>query len=182
MLLVIALLTGFRRSYNERGFSLEEIKKLFQQKEGNKLVAGSMQPFSVVNEKIWTVGAEIFIPGAASKLVTKPQVESLIENDLEVVACGANVPFIDDGVFFGETAKFTDSAVSLIPDFIANCGMARVFAYLMQPDVRLTDDTIFGDVSETIYAAIMDIFVKNKKLTGISTRALEISLKKLKES
>lgn len=165
---------------NERGFSLEEIKNLFQQKQGNKLVSDSMQSFSVVNEKIWSIGAEIFIPGAASKLVTKPQIESLVENGLEVVACGANVPFIDDGVFFGETAKFTDGVVSLIPDFIANCGMARVFAYLMQSDVQLTDDSIFGDVSATIHEALDVVFRENKKLTGISTCALEISLKKLK--
>ena len=167
---------------NERGFSLEEIKILFQKKQGNKLVSESMQSFSVINERIWSVGAEIFIPGAASKLVTKPQIESLIQNGLEVVACGANVPFIDDGVFFGETAKFTDRQVSLIPDFIANCGMARVFAYLMQPDVLLTDGAIFGDVSSVIMVALEEIFQKSNQLTGISTRALELSLKKLDEN
>ncbi|MEZ4950260.1 MAG: hypothetical protein R2784_20870 [Saprospiraceae bacterium] len=67
-----------------------------------------------------------FIPGAASKLVTRGQIDAMMANDLEVISCGANVPFVDDGVFFGPTAEFTDSNVSLIPDFIANCGMARV--------------------------------------------------------
>ncbi len=165
---------------NENGFSLEEIKSLFQNRDGNKLASAGMQPFSVVNEKLWSVGAEIFIPGAASKLVTKPQVERMIGNGLEVVACGANVPFVDDGVFFGETAKFTDGQVSLIPDFIANCGMARVFAYLMEPEAQLTDRAIFGDVSGVISAAIEAVFQNGSRPTGISTRALSIALERLK--
>jgi glutamate dehydrogenase/leucine dehydrogenase len=107
---------------NEKGFNLKEIKSLFKNKKGNKLVSSEIIPFAQLNERIWEVGAEIFIPGAASKLVTKWQVERLIGNGLEVISCGANVPFVDDGVFFGETAKFTDETVSLIPDFVANCG------------------------------------------------------------
>ena len=38
------------------------------------------------------------------------------------IACGANVPFVDDGIFFGPTADFADKNLSLIPDFIANAG------------------------------------------------------------
>ena len=89
----------------EEGLTFERIKSLFLQKQGNKLDAPEMIPFAEVNRRIWTTGAEIFIPGAASKLVTRLQIEDLIANGLELVACGANVPFIDDGVFFGPTAK-----------------------------------------------------------------------------
>ena len=34
--------------------------------------------------------------------------------------------FSDDGIFFGETAHWLDENIALIPDFVANCGMARV--------------------------------------------------------
>jgi hypothetical protein len=33
-----------------------------------------------------------------------------------------------------------DHKVSLIPDFISNCGMARVFAYFMEKKVQMTDE------------------------------------------
>jgi glutamate dehydrogenase/leucine dehydrogenase len=164
---------------NEKGFNLTEIKSLFKNKKGNKLVSTELVPFVELNERIWDIGAEIFIPGAASKLVTKSQVERLIKHGLEVISCGANVPFVDDGVFFGETAKFADSTVSLIPDFVANCGMARVFAYLMQTDVILTDAAIFEDVSQTIGAALEEIYKNNNDFKSISTTALRLSLKKL---
>jgi glutamate dehydrogenase/leucine dehydrogenase len=45
--------------------------------------------------KIWTIGAEIFTPCAASRLVAQSQIDSLIANGLEVISCGANVPFAD---------------------------------------------------------------------------------------
>ena len=62
---------------------------------------------------------------------------------------GANVPFVDKEIFFGPIMEETDKKVSLIPDFIANCGMARVFAYFMEK-VQMTDEAIFSDTSNTI--------------------------------
>ena len=164
---------------NEQGFSLVEIKKMFNEKQGNALTSETLLSFDIVNERIWDLGAEIFIPGAASKLVTKNQVERIIKNGGEVIACGANVPFIDDEIFFGLTAKFADENLSVIPDFIANCGMARVFAYLMQKDVEVTDEAIFSDVSDTIEQALLKIKLKNDKLTQISSSALTTALEKL---
>jgi glutamate dehydrogenase/leucine dehydrogenase len=164
---------------NEEGFSLDEIKKLFTDKKGNTLTSNTLLDFEEVNKRIWNLGAEIFVPGAASKLVTRNQVDQLISSGCKVIACGANVPFVDDEIFFGPTAKYTDEQISVIPDFIANCGMARVFAYLMQKDIQVTDDAIFSDVSDTIKQALDKVKSINPTGTKISTTALEISLNKL---
>ncbi len=161
------------------GMSFDEVKSLFINKKGNKLNSPDMISFKEANDQIWDLGADIFIPGAASKLVTRGQVDRMIQGNLEVMAAGANVPFVDDEVFFGPTARFADTQFSIIPDFIANCGMARVFAYLMQPDVSMTDKAIFGDVSQTIREAILEIHKENPALVNISTKALEMALKKL---
>jgi len=164
---------------SEQGLDLPAIKQLFADKAGNKLQAAQMLPFDEVNERIWSLGADIFIPGAASKIVTRPQVDAMIAGGLEVIACGANVPFIDDDVFFGPTAKYADQQVSVIPDFIANCGMARVFAYLMQPDVEMTDAAIFQDVSNTIGDALKRLHAESALPTNLSSRALTSALLKL---
>lgn len=131
------------------GFSFEEIQSLFLKKEGNFLKADNILPFEEINEKIWNIGAEVFIPAAASRLVTKKQIDGMIGNGLEVISSGANVPFADPEIFFGPIGEYTDEKVSVLPDFIANCGMARVFAYLMQADIEMTDTAIFKDTSET---------------------------------
>jgi glutamate dehydrogenase/leucine dehydrogenase len=138
-----------------------------------------MVSFEEANQKIWDMKADVFIPGAASKLITREQIDALIANGLQVVSCGANVPFIDDEVFFGPTAKYTDQKISVIPDFIANCGMARVFAYLMQPHALLTDERIFTDVSQTIRRALQEVMKINASPTQISTTALTAALGKL---
>lgn len=164
---------------NAEGLSFDTVAALYNDKSGNKLESSEMLPFEEVNEKIWDIPADIFIPGAASKLITREQIDALIVNGLQVVSCGANVPFIDDEVFFGPTAKYTDQQISVIPDFIANCGMARVFAYLMQPHALLTDEQIFNDVSQTIRRALQEVQAINDNPTEISTTALTVALEKL---
>ncbi len=161
------------------GMGLEEVKALFLNKTRNQLNAPDLISFDETNERIWKLGADIFIPGAASKLVSRQQVDDLLEHGTEVISCGANVPFVDDGVFFGPTAGYADENLSLIPDFIANCGMARVFAYLMQPNAEMTDEAIFQDVSKTIRKALTDIHSINPWPTKLSSSALETALGKL---
>ena len=164
---------------NENGFSFEEIRRLFLNKDGNKLIAESMIAFEEINQKIWTIGAEIFAPCAASRLVTKNQLDNLISSGLEVISCGANVPFADKEIFFGSIMEETDSKVSLIPDFISNCGMARVFAYFMEKKVQMTDEAVFYDISETIKKAIERAHDLNPDTKNISATAFEIALKQL---
>ncbi|HJS00531.1 MAG TPA: Glu/Leu/Phe/Val dehydrogenase dimerization domain-containing protein [Flavobacterium sp.] len=164
---------------NEQGFSFEEIKTFFLNKDGNKLVASNMIPFEEINEKIWSIEAQIFAPCAASRLVTKSQVDKMIASGLEVISSGANVPFADKEIFFGSIMEETDSKVSLIPDFIANCGMARVFAYFMEKKVQMTDDAIFSDTSNIIKNAIQKVYDASTDKKNISARAFEIALKQL---
>jgi glutamate dehydrogenase/leucine dehydrogenase len=158
------------------GFSPAEIRSFFINREGNMLAANDMMPFEKVNEQIWNTGAEIFIPAAASRLVTQQQVETMASNGLEVISCGANVPFADKEIFMGPISESADSMVSVIPDFIANCGMARVFAYCMQQDISLDDEAIFQDVSSTIRKALTRVHQFNPKQTGITKKAMEMSL------
>ena len=164
---------------NENGFTFEEIRTLFLNKDGNKLVSDKMIPFEEINAKIWSIGAEVFAPCAASRLVTKEQVDSMVASGLEVISSGANVPFADKEIFFGPIMEETDSKVSLVPDFISNCGMARVFAYFMERKVQMTDEAIFNDTSEVIKKAIQKTFDASSDKKNISARAFEIALKQL---
>jgi glutamate dehydrogenase/leucine dehydrogenase len=143
------------------------------------LKAPGMLTFEEANKKIWDIKAEIFIPGAASRLVTKDQIDRMVAGGLEVISCGANVPFADPEIFMGETAEYADSKVSVIPDFIANCGMARVFGYLMTKDAELTDEAIFNDVSKTIQNALKEVYADSASTQNISSAALKIALNKL---
>jgi len=164
---------------NKNGFSFEEVKRLFLNKNGNALVAENMVPFNEINEKIWSINAEIFAPCAASRLVSKDQIDKMIASGLEVISSGANVPFADKEIFFGPIMEETDKKISVLPDFIANCGMARVFAYFMEKKVQMTDESIFLDTSEIIKNAIEKTHQASNSKVNISERAFEIALKQL---
>lgn len=163
----------------EEGFTFEEITNLYLDKTGNTLVSDHLIPFEVINQKIWTLEAEIFAPCAASRLITKAQIDEMINTGLEVISCGANVPFADKEIFFGPIMEYTDKKISLIPDFISNCGMARVFAYFMEQKVQMTDEAIFSDTSNRIKQAIKKVHDKNKSKINISETAFEIALSQL---
>ena len=176
---IVGILDRHKAILSEHGLGLEEVKKLFIGKDGNQLDAPEAIPAEQALHSVWDMKADIFIPAAASKIVSRDQINRLIDNGLEVVSCGANVPFTDDQVFFGPTAKEADKRVSIIPDFIANCGMARVFAYLMQPEAAVTDKAIFEDVSDTIRRALVQVQQNSDGDKQLSTTALRLSLNQL---
>ena len=166
---------------NEEGFSMEEMTALFLGKNGNTLVSEKMVSFEEINNKIWSLPAEIFIPAAASRLVSKNQVQKMIDSGLEVISPGANVPFADKEIFFGPIMEYTDNHLSLLPDFISNCGIARVFAYLMEARITLpmVDKAIFDDTSNIIKKALQKTFEQRASKTKICSTAFEIALKQL---
>ncbi len=166
---------------HEDGFTLEEIRSYFLNRKGNTLMAlaDEMIPYNEINQRIWNLHTDIFAPCAASRLVAKEQISRMIDNGLEVVSCGANVPFADQEIFFGPIMEYTDERISLIPDFISNCGMARVFAYFMEKKVGMDDELIFNDTSDTIRMAILNIFKQNTSKRNISRTGFEIALKQL---
>lgn len=163
----------------EEGFSFEEITALFVNRNGNQLNSSDVIPFEEINEKVWGLNAEIFIPAAASRLITQEQLDSMVSSGLEVISCGANVPFADEAIFYGPISEHADKHVSVIPDFIANCGMARVFAYLMSGEVDMTDDSIFNDTSDIIGKAMKTIHARNKNKVLLTNTAFENSLGQL---
>lgn len=161
------------------GLSLEEIRALFLGRDGNALHAPNLLSFEKVNRQIWTTGAKIFVPAAASRLVTQAQVEALVASGLEVISCGANVPFADPTTFFGPTGEWADAHCAVIPDFIANCGMARVFTYLMDTGTEITDQAISQDVSRIIEAALARTHRQRDAPTGLAQRSFEMALRQL---
>jgi glutamate dehydrogenase (NAD(P)+) len=161
------------------GLSPERVAELYATRRGNQLSAPDLLPFEEVDAAVWSAGAAIFLPCAASRLVTRGQVDALLKGGLEVVSCGANVPFADDEIFYGSTYEHADRHAAVIPDFIANSGMARTFALLMESTTQDTDAAIFGDVSATIGAALEACRGRRPESTGIAATALEIALQQL---
>jgi glutamate dehydrogenase/leucine dehydrogenase len=139
-----------------------------------------MLSFDEVNARIWSTPADVFIPCAGSRMLSEANLNELLAAGLKVISSGANVPFADQEIFFGPIAEKADANLSLIPDFIANCGMARVFAYLMSNDLdSIEDQLIFEDTSSIIFNALKKAHELNADKTNIAKTAFEIALKQL---
>jgi glutamate dehydrogenase/leucine dehydrogenase len=165
---------------NTDGYNFEEITELFLNKNGNELVAEDMESYDDVNARIWDTPADVFIPCAGSRMISKEQLDRMITAGVKVISAGANVPFADPEIFFGSIAEQADESIALIPDFIANCGMARVFAYLMSNDLKkLEDHEIFEDTSTTIKDALEATYNVNNQNSGLAKSAFEIALNQL---
>lgn len=159
------------------GYTKDEVTALFHSRVKN-MFEGFVKEENI-DTLFWEQEADIFIPAAASRLVTLDQLSSLTDRGLKVIACGANVPFADPEIFFGPISRYADHHLSVIPDFISNCGMARVFAYLMSNPEKTDAEGIFSDVAHTIHKAIDDIHQINKGRKDITASGYEIALKQL---
>ena len=161
------------------GLSFEEVSSLFAEKEGNELRGEGLVAFDKVNELVWDLGADIFVPAAASRLVTQEQIQRMVKAGLELITCGANVPFADESIFWGPVGMFADKTVGVIPDFIANCGFARTFGYFMREKAEVKDTAIFADVSNTIASALQQAQGVHSGKTNIMQGAFQIALERL---
>ena len=178
--LIVGIIDRVGGLINENGFTFEEIRELFLTKDGNQLNHPNMISYDEMNERIWDLNAEVFIPCAGSRMITEDQLDRMIKNGMQVISAGANVPFADPEIFFGKIAEKADNSISIIPDFISNCGMARVFAYLMSNDLGvLTEQGIFEDTSATIRKALQNTYQKSNSKTDIAKTAFEIALNQL---
>jgi glutamate dehydrogenase/leucine dehydrogenase len=177
--LIVGIIDRVGGLLNPEGFTFEEIKALYNKKTSNFLVANDLLSFEEVNQKIWSIGAEVFIPAAASRLISREQLHALLHNGLEVISAGANVPFADSEIFYGPIAEEADAKCAVIPDFISNCGMARVFGYLMSDEAQLSQQAIFTDVSTVIRKALNKTHDLNPSKIKLTQSAYEIALAQL---
>ncbi|MFE0462636.1 Glu/Leu/Phe/Val dehydrogenase dimerization domain-containing protein, partial [Kitasatospora sp. NPDC058965] len=164
---------------NPDGFGLDEVRELFLNRRGNTLHSADLLPSAEIDARVWDLGAEVFLPCAASRLVTYEQVDRLVAGGLEVIACGANVPFADPEIFYGPTYEHADKSVAVVPDFLSNCGMARTFALLMDGADPITDAGVFDDVSRTIATALQRCHDRSPDLTGLAATAFSVALEQL---
>lgn len=121
----------------------------------------------------WQTGADVFIPAASSFLVTHERLEWLRQAGVRVIGCGANTPF-DDHMGEVGVQKKADEHFAIIPDFIANCGMARVFAYLMVDGAEVSEEAIQADVERTIRRAVEKLLDGHAGCTGLLNHAYSV--------
>lgn len=157
---------------NKEGFSMAQVTDFMNQKKHNCVPSDRKTEFLVDKNLFSELNINVFLPAAASKLVGPEFIDVMMDNGLELISCGANVPFKEEEILFGPLTRSIDQRISLIPDFIANCGVARLFSYLLNHNGPVTEEAIFADVSNTIGESLVKLIEGNQSKNGITARAL----------
>jgi len=174
---------GFRVAINETGF---DAKALITSREGTSLPAPARDNHVLASrhgDEIFDVPADIFVPAGASHTLTAPRLRKLKNAGVKVWSCGANNPFAykttkpDVNAWVGEMIELqraADKTFTIIPDFVANCGMARTFAYLMSANARPRAADIIADTNEAIDLAVEKLLKGHRKPTGLLEHGYDV--------
>jgi len=100
------------------------------------------------------VTADLFVAAAASETLDEPRLDALERQGIHTVACGANQPFREIKLGSTRVQRMADSRFTILPDVVANCGMARAFSYLMENPAPADPGAVFAAVDETVRAAL----------------------------
>ena len=132
-----------------------------------------------LTDELVALRADIFVPAATSKTIDRGVLDGLERMGVFLIASGANNPFVEDSFEAIDTAINADERFSVIPDYIANCGMARAFAYCMEPSADVSAAAIARDVQQRIAGAVRDAVGESRRHTGILQYSLGNILQQL---
>lgn len=149
-----------------------DVPTLFAGRRGPLLPAGSRRGPSP--RELWDLEADCFVPAARSHSIDDALLDRLKAAGVSVLVCGANNPFADAA--FGDlpVQRRADRELAVVPDFIANAGMARVFAYLMSEEGSPEPEAIFADVRATIRGAVDRLLEDGPLRSGLAERAFSL--------
>jgi len=116
-------------------------------------------------DEFWAVDADVFVCAALSGSIDEGTLCALESAGVGTIACGANQPFRESDIGDTTVTRAADARFAVLPDFLSNCGMARTFSYLMEPDPQPSELPIFSAVDATIAGALDEVLDRCREPT-----------------
>lgn len=164
-----------------------DVKNLILSRDGTALPSPAPQrPFvsdAADNARLFSAPADIFIPAATSHTISLATVDRLSSLGVRVISCGANNPFWADqrdGTLSEwvrdmlAVQRVADERFAIIPDFIANAGMARAFGYLMSKGAQTAAQPILADTAACIESRLGELLDGHTGKGGLLNRGYQL--------
>ncbi|HEX6133778.1 MAG TPA: Glu/Leu/Phe/Val dehydrogenase dimerization domain-containing protein [Longimicrobiales bacterium] len=130
--------------------------------------------------RFWSVPADVFVCAAISESITPETLDRLERAGVRVIACGANQPFREVKIGSTIVAQDADRRFAVLPDILANCGMARTFSFLMESNAEARAAPIFAAVDTTIESALDGVLDRAASAdTGLLAGTLGLALDRI---
>lgn len=164
-----------------------DVNTLIREREGTSLPAPGPAHLAVTDapdaSPLFRHEADIFVPAATSHTISLSTVDRLTALGVRVVSCGSNNPFAADQSKSAladwvsdmlAVQRVADARLAIIPDFIANCGMARTFAFLMNKGGSLDASDILADTASCIDQSLDRLLDGHASPAGLLNRGYEL--------
>ena len=148
---VVAIRDAHHSMVDANGIGAVAFEELVRCRENKLLPAADARVRRNTDENyFWSAPADVFVSAAISESITEETLDRLESAGVGVIACGSNQPFREAKMGSTRMAERADARFTILADILANCGMARTFSYLMQPDAQTRPEPIFEAVDSTI--------------------------------
>jgi glutamate dehydrogenase/leucine dehydrogenase len=159
------------------GLAPLEVEELLGRREGKCLPQGDPRLVARHGAEVSEAAADLFVAAAVSGTIDARRLESLRHAGVRMIACGANQPFREAKLGATRVQRLADQYFTVIPDVVANCGMARAFSFLMENPSDPDPASVFAAVDETIAGALAEIADRNgREPTGLLAATLAYAL------
>jgi glutamate dehydrogenase/leucine dehydrogenase len=166
---------------DERGIGADDVQELVRRRVNKMLPADDPRvSASLDRSRFWAVPADVFICAAISESLTRDTLDQLSACGIGVIACGANQPFRETKIGSTRVAQHADRRFAILPDILANCGMARTFSYLMESGAEAHADPVFAAVDRTISETLDEVIDRTGSTqSGLLSATLGLALDRI---
>ncbi|HEV2733711.1 MAG TPA: Glu/Leu/Phe/Val dehydrogenase dimerization domain-containing protein [Longimicrobiaceae bacterium] len=155
--LVVGITDRDRALLAPEGMGAEEVEALLRGRDDDKLLPAADPRCTTDRSRFGEVPADVFVAAAVSGSLDEDALARLSAQGVRMIACGANQPFREAALGATRVQRAADRRFTVIPDVIANCGMARAYSYLMEEGADPSTEPVFRAVDDTIAEALREV-------------------------
>jgi glutamate dehydrogenase (NAD(P)+) len=177
---IVSIRDARRMLVDDAGVDAEGLEDLLRRRQDKLLPADDARVRDAGRSRLGDVTADVFVCAAISESITPDTLDELAQGGVDVIACGSNQPFREVKIGSTLVAQAADRRFAVIPDILANCGMARTFSYLMESNARASADPIFAAVNHTIEETLDEVIDRaGGARTGLLSATLGLALDRI---
>ena len=175
---VVAIRDAEKALLAPHGLTAEEVEALIMSRRHKLLPNEDVRVIHTrVTERFFSMPADVFVCAAISGSVDESVLQKLAASGVKTIACGANQPFAETKIGSTRIAQYADRRFTILPDILANLGMARTFSYLMEPLAQATAQPIISAVDHTITDTLDQVLTRNvREDAGLLASTLGLAL------
>ena len=179
-LLVAILRQQFVAHEVEAGIGADDVEQLMRRRVNKMLPPDDARVSAALDRSRFWQPADVFVSAAISESILPDTLGVLERAGVGVIACGSNQPFREVKIGSTRVAQNADRRFTVLADILANCGMARTFSYLMEPQAETHSEAIFRAVTSTIDDTLDEVLDRAADArTGLLSATLGLALDRI---